>query len=462
MAIAFGETFAKVRECFQEPTIDAQVTQKLQSVTIIRDVYGKIRIFLEPQEGMEIEDPDLTELKNRLSENLGPYYGEDIWWPQGEKDGYKALIDVIHQEKITAEWDDDTLSPRWYILERHIAKLAWTNKESGNPPWSEDNVDKGHKPAVVTFFSFKGGVGRTTALVATALTLARHGHRVAMVDLDLEAPGLSTILLSDTDNITGAIDYLLEKPIYNSHKIKWPLQPHIKQINNQTLLGDAGETLRLLPAGTVDNDYLEKLARLDFQNLADNQLPETFRGMLRELESATRPLDFILLDARAGFHDIGGLAIADLSHAAVIFGRQSSQSWAGLTHVIRCLGRSEKQGLPLVLVHAMAPSVATPSRNLELKEFKDKAYQVFQEKYYSEDEVVPNENDNDAPFTPVVVSWESSLWRDIHLFEMEKSQEESISLSDVVKLLTAEPYQNLADRLCRLFGRNLKKSDQEG
>ena len=45
----------------------------------------------------------------------------------------------------------------------------------------------------LTDFSFKGGVGRTTALVATALTLARNGQRVAIVDLDLEAPGLSTM-----------------------------------------------------------------------------------------------------------------------------------------------------------------------------------------------------------------------------------------------------------------------------
>ncbi len=41
-------------------------------------------------------------------------------------------------------------------------------------------------PAIVSFFSFKGGVGRTTTIAATALTLARNGHRVAIVDLDLE------------------------------------------------------------------------------------------------------------------------------------------------------------------------------------------------------------------------------------------------------------------------------------
>jgi hypothetical protein len=115
----------------------------------------------------------------------------------------------------------------------------------------------------------------------------------------------------DLDN-PGVIDYLLEKKIQPKN---WPLKTHILSINEQALLGDVGETLRLVSAGTVDKNYLEKLARLDFQNLIDNQLPETLRDLLRELESASKPLDFIFLDARAGFHDIGGLASAELTVA---------------------------------------------------------------------------------------------------------------------------------------------------
>ncbi len=45
---------------------------------------------------------------------------------------------------------------------------------------------------VVTFYSFKGGVGRTQALADVAVLLARYGHRVLMVDWDLEAPGLES------------------------------------------------------------------------------------------------------------------------------------------------------------------------------------------------------------------------------------------------------------------------------
>ncbi len=43
-----------------------------------------------------------------------------------------------------------------------------------------------------TFYSFKGGVGRTLALMNVAVELAKDGNNVAIVDFDLEAPGLQT------------------------------------------------------------------------------------------------------------------------------------------------------------------------------------------------------------------------------------------------------------------------------
>jgi cellulose biosynthesis protein BcsQ len=471
--ISFGDTFDKVKECFAEADIESGLKPNLASVTIIRDIYGKIRLFLEPkkdintdssEESRKLEPAEIDKLKQHLQQKLGSYYGEDIWLPQGEKDGYKALIDAIKNERIPAEWDDndDNTFPHWYVLERHIAKQTWTNQNSGNPPWEVRWVDAGHKPAIVTFFSFKGGVGRSTALVATALTLARNGHRVAIVDLDLEAPGLSSVFFQDNLVNYGVIDYLLEKKIQNRN---WTLRNDILQINDPLLIGNSGEQLYLLPAGNVDSNYLEKLARLDFQNLVDHDIPETFKGMLRELESAVKPLDFILLDSRAGFHDIGGLALTDLSHAAVIFGRQSRQSWAGLTHVIRRLSRplaSEEEQLPVLLIHAMAPAgLGSGRRNEELKAFKDKAYLAFQNNYYYEGEDVPNPDDINAPFTPIILPLQDDLQRDITLFPSDDSEEESDRLRQLVDLMTNEDYQKIAERLCLRFNKNFDKTQGE-
>jgi MinD-like ATPase involved in chromosome partitioning or flagellar assembly/uncharacterized protein (DUF2164 family) len=454
MTISFGETFDKVRECFKEQSIVDTLIPKLQSVTIIRDVNGRIRIYLKPSESSTIEESEATDLNNFLSTKLGKYYGNDIWLPTGEKDAYKALIKTIEDERIFASWDDESVLPRWYILERHIAKHAWTDKKVGKPPWTEDLVEKKYKPAIISFFSFKGGVGRTSTLVATALTLARNGHRVAIIDLDLEAPGLGTIFSPDNSNNLGVIDYLLEKKIQQDD---WKLRTHLASINEQTLLGDDGESIQLLPAGTVDENYLEKLARLDFQNLVNGELQSTMQNMLRELESEVRPLDFILMDARAGFHDIGGLAISALSHAAVIFGTQSRQSWAGLTHVIRHLASpGVDERLPLILVHSMAPAIGMSGRETELQEFRDIAYIHFQENYYSEDEDVPNPNDKEAPFFPIVVSYQESLRGDIALFFRNSTPEESNRLSDLVKIMTNSPYQDIAEKLCILFGHEFK------
>lgn len=408
MDITFGETFEKVKELFSEPDIENNLTKYVEAIAIIRDVYGKIRVFIEPQEEVKLAEEAIENCHRKLAAKLGPYYGEDIWLPEGERDGYKALIEVIKEERVSAEWDDANVLPRWYILERHVAKHAWTSEGAGNPPWEQNDVEAGDKPAVVSFFSFKGGVGRTTALVATALTLARNGHRVAMVDLDLEAPGLAAIFPADTGDNTGVIDYLLEKKIQEN----WQLNTSLRLISDQKLLGE-GETLRLLPAGFVDENYLEKLARLDFQNLVDKKLAETLSGMLEELNRKAENLDFILLDARAGFHELGGLAIANLSHAAVVFGTQSRQSWAGLTQVFRRLARPlADEPLPVLLIHSMAPGLGTREREPELQEFREKAYSVFQENYYiSQDRPIPNSNDREAPFWPVVLEWQSELRR---------------------------------------------------
>src|SRR3989442_12771377 len=43
---------------------------------------------------------------------------------------------------------------------------------------------------IITFYSYKGGTGRSMALANVAWILASNGHRVLMVDWDLEAPGL--------------------------------------------------------------------------------------------------------------------------------------------------------------------------------------------------------------------------------------------------------------------------------
>ena len=67
---------------------------------------------------------------------------------------------------------------------------------------------------VITFYSFKGGVGRTMALANVAFRLADvHALDVVAVDWDLEAPGLHTFfgVSSETASASrGVLDYFEE------------------------------------------------------------------------------------------------------------------------------------------------------------------------------------------------------------------------------------------------------------
>lgn len=64
----------------------------------------------------------------------------------------------------------------------------------------------------ITFYSYKGGVGRSLVLANVAFYLARFGQKVVALDLDLEAPGLHYKLLSRQTEEgrlpRGIVDYL--------------------------------------------------------------------------------------------------------------------------------------------------------------------------------------------------------------------------------------------------------------
>ena len=61
---------------------------------------------------------------------------------------------------------------------------------------------------VVTFYSFKGGVGRTLALLNVAASLIARGNRVLIVDFDLEAPGFDRALGLSFKPSRGMVDLI--------------------------------------------------------------------------------------------------------------------------------------------------------------------------------------------------------------------------------------------------------------
>ena len=86
---------------------------------------------------------------------------------------------------------------------------------------------------VVTFFSFKGGTGRTMALANVAWILASQGKRVLVVDWDLDSPGLHKFfhpfLDADLyDSTAGVVDIISDFARAATHSQERPEDWHLK------------------------------------------------------------------------------------------------------------------------------------------------------------------------------------------------------------------------------------------
>jgi cellulose biosynthesis protein BcsQ len=301
---------------------------------------------------------------------------------------YKAVESTINATR--QPWYDapstlgDTL--QWFKLERIFSKSGWMG-HTLQPPWPSTEAAS---PAIVSFYSFKGGVGRTTAVAGVALLLARAGRRVVVMDLDLEAPGVGSLLLGDiTPPDEGIVDYLLETQLLGQPPANLGL--FAANQNAVELIGD-GQPIRVLLSGQLNSTFLDKIARLDFEGFisdANNPLSQ----LLEHIRSEYTP-DFILLDVRSGLHDLGGLSLNGLSHMDVLFGLDTPQSWAGLEIVLPILGQAQNRR-EVLLAHAMVMERYDPEAN---QRFRERSFDLFRDTFYREDEEIPDSADPNAPY----------------------------------------------------------------
>src|SRR4051812_36528748 len=112
---------------------------------------------------------------------------------------------------------------------------------------------------IVTFYSFKGGVGRTMALVNAAAELTSRGKRVLIVDFDLEAPGIQTYRpFNERSDSLGVVDYVTEY-------VATAAAPDIRNYVSECELG--GRSIWLMGAGKQDGSYARRLNAIDWAAL---------------------------------------------------------------------------------------------------------------------------------------------------------------------------------------------------
>lgn len=382
--------------------------------TLMRDSFGALTVVMHDDAMATAAEWDA--LAQALHQALGAY-------SLGESRVLLRSSDLIDAADVLESpdrirWPD---APHVWLLDRLLTNQDWLRKPLvAQPPL----------PTAVAF-SIKGGVGRTTAFALWAWSLARAGKNVVLVDLDLEAPGVAGLLIDKTRLPDyGLVDWLVESLVGQGDAAL--LRDCLVDCD---LARPETGTIRVLPAfGSKTRDYVNKLGRIympsfspesgQFSGLADRLL-----ALLQQLATLPDAPDLVLLDSRAGLHDIGAAAVTRLGAEVFLFARDDDQSWQAYGQLFEHLSKSrsvavgmEDDDLRWRLKMVGAQLVPTEAAQ---RRFTDTCYSVWSETLYDtgvrfEDEEVLKDNhqpvpvsfelaDDNAPHGPLVVHFDASV-----------------------------------------------------
>lgn len=204
---------------------------------------------------------------------------------------------------------------------------------------------------IVTFYSYKGGMGRTTTLMAYALHCATNlNKKVVILDCDFEAPGyLNFFNLHEKETKNGVVEYLLDKKFDKQICVS----DYCYEIENYP-------NLKIMPAGDLAqsaevSNYIEALAKLDYSKTTT--IVKDFNNLLLSIEKEIKP-DIILIDSRTGFSDVFDFTALKLSDLIVAFFGSSEQTRPGRKFLLEKYVQTKSESnndLGLLLVNSILP-----------------------------------------------------------------------------------------------------------
>jgi cellulose biosynthesis protein BcsQ len=233
--------------------------------------------------------------------------------------GFLSLYTISEAETLS-------LSKPSIEQERKIDSWSDLAQEAMNPSeYAQAQRRKPRIPYTVTFYSFKGGVGRTTALIHVAWILAMRGRKVVAVDLDLEALGLSAL-----PNLTpipehGIVDYFYERSY-----IPKGVEPNVSIVDifGEVRIPNAPGRLFIVPTGSLNLNYITKLDDLRASAVTEHG-EDLWSVFFREITEQLQP-DIILVDSRTGINEWGAFSLLRAADQAIVFLYPNEQNKRGI------------------------------------------------------------------------------------------------------------------------------------
>jgi predicted acylesterase/phospholipase RssA len=239
-------------------------------------------------------------------------------------------------------------------------------------------MNDGHNGKILTFYSYKGGTGRSMLLANIAWLLACSGKKVLAIDWDLEAPGLHRYFypfLQDKELVwsDGLINFVDD---YKTHAMTPPdsgeevpndwYLPHadIRQYAVSLQWDFPGNgRLDFVPAGKQDETYGALVNSFNWEDfykrLAGNKFLEAAAALMR------RNYEYVLIDSRTGVSDTSGICTIKLPDTLVVcftLNHQSINGASAIADYVYDQRVTSVQEVPASLPPAPAPNGNGASR----------------------------------------------------------------------------------------------------
>ena len=200
---------------------------------------------------------------------------------------------------------------------------------------------------IVTFYSYKGGVGRSMAVANVAWMLAEKFHkRVLVVDWDLEAPGLHRFFnVQDSEVSKGLIELLNDyKALVREEQKSLPekLVDVSKYIQTARVFREGGK-ISILAAGKQDKHYATEINQFSWEEFYAKWHGFGFIEYLKKELKKLPELDIVIVDSRTGVTDIGGICTLQLPDIVVLLFALNDQNIEGVKLVAQRISEKALQ-----------------------------------------------------------------------------------------------------------------------
>lgn len=209
---------------------------------------------------------------------------------------------------------------------------------------------------VITFYSYKGGTGRSMLLANTAWQLASVGKRVLLIDWDLEAPGLHRYFkpflgddpeLRDQEGviewITDYWDAFQDEPDAEVRRLVMDFADPRHYVRKLETGNHLSGGIDLLCAGRQNREYARAVADFDWTRLFEKLRGEEFIEEAKRILAGPGGYDYILVDSRTGVSDTSGFCTVLLADTLVVCFTYNNQSVIGASQIARDIKRQAEQ-----------------------------------------------------------------------------------------------------------------------